>query len=127
MGPKLVIFMLIFCTYPSLGGKSFLSHLGVLTSYYHVELPDSKPLKSGGHIKEKEHGHEEGHAQGKHHEHKKEVVGRDYEQTRDYELTPSDRCRELKALCKGRHTCLEALNTHSQMQISLPIFLWRVP
>ena len=44
----------------------------------------------------------------------------------DYELTPHERCRGLKALCNGRSTCLEVMNTHSHMQLLLPMFLQKL-
>ena len=130
MGSKLVIFVLIFCVpLPRLEGKFHL-----------LKIADSTP--SNGHAKEKDHGHGEVHKYGKdHRNHKygkdhgnhrdhvhgeKHRKGKDYGNVKDhgnggkdYELTKAQRCNELRALCKGRQTCLEgiqaAMNTHSHM------------
>ena len=72
--------------------------------------------KGHGHGKDhgtgKDHGHKNGHRrkQGKRKDHAV-ATGNGW----DYDLTPEERCRELKALCKGRPSCLEAMNTHSQI------------
>ena len=99
METKLVLFLLqlLFLVHPHSGTKLYL-----------VELSD--PLSVGGH--RENNGKDLGH--GKDHGN-----WRDHGQRRDYELERYERCRGLKELCNGRVTCLEAMNTHCQMQLSL--------
>ena len=86
-----LVFQLLLLVHPHSGTKLYL-----------VELSD--PLSVGGHRENngKDHGN-----------------WKDHGQRRDYELERYERCRGLKELCNGRLTCLEAMNTHCQMQLLL--------
>ena len=137
------LLQLLFQVQPHLGGKHYLIELAPSsTSGSHdankeEDLGDGKDHghrnvngrkkdhehgKDNGHKnehkQEKDHGQRKNHGHGKDHGHKNDNTHRmkhgiEHGHGWDYELTPYERCIGLKALCKGRPTCLEAMNTHS--------------